>query len=163
MVQRSATILHGTVQETHTQWEGGRARLYTYVTVSVTEILKGGGPDRERVTFRQLGGRDGDQIVYVPGTPRFSAKQEVLLFLTGEDAGGYPQVMGIFQGAFRPISGPGGERRVDFLSPGAAASVLPEKTRGGNAVAESPLTGSFSDFLERIRALVREQAAGTPR
>ncbi len=164
MVRRSATIVHGTVQETRTAWEDGRARLYTYVTVSPLELLKGSSPAGRAVTFRQLGGRDGDRIVYVPGTPRFSPKQEVLLFLTGNDAAGYPQVMGIFQGALRPASGPGGLRRVEGISPGAAGSILPEKAEGLGHSAPAPvLGGSFGDFLERIRALVRDPAAGAAR
>src|SRR5437867_389716 len=127
MVHRSATIVHGTVLETHTEWEEGRARLYTYITVSASELLKGGARGARTITFRQLGGRDGDQIVYVPGTPRFAVKEEVLVFLTANDGGGSPQVMGIFQGAFRPIPGPGGERRVEGLSSGAVASLRPER------------------------------------
>jgi len=163
LVQRSTTIVHGTVQETHTAWEDGRARLYTYVTVSPLEIIKGSSPAGRAITFRQLGGRDGDRIVYVPGTPRFSPKQEVLLFLTGNDAAGYPQVMGIFQGAFRPAGGPAGLRRVEGISPGAAGSILPDKTGGPGQPAPAPvLGGSFGDFMERIRALAKDQADGPP-
>jgi hypothetical protein len=160
LVQRSTTIVHGTVQETHTAWEEGGARLYTYVTVSPLELLKGNSPAGRAITFRQLGGRDGDRIVYVAGTPRFSPKQEVLLFLTGNDGGGYPQVMGIFQGAFRAAGGPGA-RRVEAISPGAAGSLLLEKTAGPGQQPPAPmLGGSFGEFKERIRALVREQGAG---
>lgn len=162
MVQRSTTIVHGTVQEIHTGWEDGRARLYTYVTLSVAEFLKGGGPAQKAIVFRQLGGRDGDQIIYVPGSPRFAPKQEVLLFLTGDDAGGYPQVMGIFQGAFRPVSG--AERRVEGVAPGALASITPSRGGGaGPSPPTSPLEGSFNDFLQRIRDLVKEQGAGSGR
>ncbi len=164
LVQRTTTIVHGTVQETHTAWEDGRARLYTYVTVSPLEILKGNTPSGRTITFRQLGGRDGDRILYVPGTPHFSPKEEVLLFLTGNDAGGFPQVMGIFQGAFRPKAGPEGMRRVETVIPGAAASILPERGRGapGGTPAAAVLGDSFGDFMERIRSLVKEQAAGPP-
>ena len=164
LVQRSATIVHGTVQETHTAWEDGRARLYTYVTVSPREVLKGNSASGRTLTFRQLGGRDGDQIILVPGTPRFSPKQEVLLFLTGDDEAGYPQVMGISQGAFRPVGGPGGAMGVEALSPGAASLLLPEKVRGATGAAPAPVPATFfGGFMERIRSLVREQAGGSPR
>jgi hypothetical protein len=164
LVQRSTTILHGTVQETHTAWEDGRARLYTYVTVSPLELIKGNSAAGRTITFRQLGGRDGDRVVYVSGTPRFSPGQDVLLFLTGNDGAGYPQVMGIFQGAFRSVSGPGGIRRVDAISPGVAGTLLPEKAQGAGHPAPAPvLGGSFGDFMERVRALAREQAAGGER
>ena len=161
LVRRSATIVHGTVQETHTQWEDGGGRLYTYVTVSANEILKGENPGARSVTFRQFGGRDGDRMVYVAGTPRFAPKQEVLLFLTGNDAGGYPQVMGIFQGAFRPVGGPGGTRRVAGLSADTGRAILPDPPEGKGASPLSPVGGSFGNFLERIRGFVKEQAAGT--
>lgn len=162
LVQRSTTIVHGTVQETHVAWEGGHARLYTYVTVASRELLKGAPASGGSIIFRQLGGRDGDQIVYVPGTPRFSPKQEILVFLTGEDSGGYPQVMGIFQGAFRPALGPEGIRRVEGLTPATVGSLVPDKP-GVSGPAGPVLGGSFSDFMERVRTLVKQQGRGTPR
>jgi len=160
LVKRSATIVHGTVLETRTQSEAGGAQIYTYITVSGREFLKGGPPQGSSITFRQIGGQVGDQVVYVPGTPRFRDKQEVLLFLTGDDAGGYPQVMGIFQGALRPVSGPGGERRVEGLGPESNTSLLPERAQGAGGEKSPALGGSFTDFLQRIRDLVKAQAGG---
>lgn len=160
LVKRSPTIVHGTVLETRTQSEAGGGQIYTYVTVSGREFLKGGPPQGASITFRQIGGQVGDQVVYVPGTPRFSPKQEVLLFLTGEDAGGYPQVMGIFQGALRPVSGPGGEQRVEGLGPEGNTSLLPDPAQGAGSGKNPGLGGSFSDFLQRIRDLVKTQAGG---
>ncbi|PYQ12925.1 MAG: hypothetical protein DMH00_05355 [Acidobacteria bacterium] len=167
LVKRSTTIVHGTVQETKSQWEEGGGQIYTYVTVSSREFLKGGSPDGTSVTFRQVGGQVGDQVVYVPGTPRFHAKEEVLVFLTGKDKGGYPQVMGIFQGAYRPVPGASGERRVVGLTPDALTSILPEKARAQaqpeKALPAQPLGGSFTDFLQRIRDLVQEQGGASQR
>jgi hypothetical protein len=162
LVQRSTRIVHGTVQETHVAWEGGHARLYTYVTVVPREVLKGPSASAGVITFRQLGGRDGDQVIYVPGTPRFSPKQEILVFLTGEDSGGYPQVMGIFQGAFRPALGPEGIQRVEGLTPATAGSLVPDKP-GASGRAGPVLGGSFSDFMERVRTLVQQQGHGASR
>jgi hypothetical protein len=164
LVQRSATIVHGTVLETHSQWEQGGGQIYTYVTLAPKEVLKGAREGVTSVTFRQIGGQVGDRVVYVPGTPRFSAKQEVLVFLTGPDSAGFPQVMGIYQGAFRPGSTVAGQRRVDALSPDAVTSLLPEKPRfPGKSAPATPLEGSFGDFLQRIRDLAREQAKGPAR
>jgi hypothetical protein len=164
LVRRSPTIVHGVVRETHVAWEAGRARLYTYVTVEARELLKGGG-GAPVVVFRQLGGRDGDQVIYVPGTPRFAPKQEVLLFLTGEDAGGYPQIMGIFQGAFQPASDASGARRVEAISSSAAGTLLPGPSKRPERTprAATPLGAPFGDFLEEIRTLVREQSGGPSR
>jgi hypothetical protein len=157
LVQRSATIVHGTILATRCEAEAGGARIYTYITVSGSEFLKGGPAQGNTLVFRQIGGQVGDQVIYVPGTPRFTAKQEVLLFLTGDDAGGYPQVMGIFQGALHPVLGKGGERRVQPLGPEGGVSLLADSSVGGGP-GRSPLGGGFSDFLERIRGLVRAQA-----
>jgi len=162
LVRRSTTIVHGTVQETHVAWEDGHARLYTYVTVVPREVLKGASASGGTITFRQLGGRDGDQIVYVPGTPRFSPKQEILVFLTGEDSGGYQQVMGIFQGAFRPAIGPEGMRRVEGLTSATAGSLVPDKP-GVSGRAEPVVGGSFGDFMKRVRTLVKQQVHGPSR
>lgn len=161
LVKRSTTIVHGTVLETRTESEAGGAQIYTYITVSGREFLKGGPPQGASITFRQIGGQVGDQVVYVPGTPRFHQKQEVLLFLTGDDAGGYPQVMGIFQGALQPVSGPGGDRRVQGLGPEGNTSLLPEKAHEAVDEKAPVLGGSFNDFLQRIRDLVKKQAGGS--
>lgn len=163
LVQRSTTIVHGTVLETRTESEAGGAQIYTYITVSGSEFLKGNPHQGSSITFRQIGGQVGDQVVYVPGTPRFRPKQEVLLFLTGDDAGGYPQVMGIFQGALHPVSGPGGERRVAGLGPEGNTSLLPDKAQGSGIEKNPVLGGSFADFLQRIRDLVKGQAGGPGR
>jgi hypothetical protein len=164
LVSRSTSIVHGVVVETHSQWEEGGGEIYTYVTLSAQEVMKGSRPEATTVTFRQIGGQVGDRVVYVPGTPRFSAKQEVLVFLTGLDKGGYPQVMGIYQGAFRPGSNVAGQRRLDTMSPDAVTSLIPEKPAApGKGSAAAPFGGSFSDFLQRIRDLVKEQAKGSGR
>jgi hypothetical protein len=164
LVSRSTSIVHGVVLETHSQWEEGGGEIYTYVTLSAQEVMKGPRAEATTVTFRQIGGQVGDRVVYVPGTPRFSAKQEVLVFLTGLDKGGYPQVMGIYQGAFRPGSNVAGQRRLDTMSPDAVTSLIPEKPAApGKGSAAAPFGGSFSDFLQRIRDLVKEQAKGSGR
>ncbi len=159
MVKRSPRIVHGTVVEAHSQWEEGGTQIYTYVTLAPKEMLKGKSPAAGgTITFRQMGGRVGDRAVYVAGTPRFSAKQEVLVFLTGDDRGGYSQVMGIFQGAFRPTAGAG--RGVEGVSPEAIGSLLPEKGTLSSGAAASPAAGTFDQFLQRIRGLVRDQTEG---
>lgn len=159
MVKRSPRIVHGTVVETHSQWEEGGTQIYTYVTLAPKEMLKGKAPAAgETLTFRQMGGRVGDRVIYVAGTPRFSAKQEVLVFLTGDDRGGYSQVMGIFQGAFRPTAGAG--RGVEGVSPEAIGSLVPENETVSSDAGVSPAAGTFDQFLQRIRGLVRDQAEG---
>lgn len=164
MVRRSPRIVHGTVVETHSQWEEGGSLIYTYVTLAPKEMLKGKRQDGEAtVTFRQIGGVVGDKAVYVPGTPRFSPKQEVLVFLTGSDRGGYSQVMGIFQGAFRPGMVADGRRRVEGVSPDAIGSLAPEGETISSGAAESPASGTFDQFLQRVRKLVREQEEGPAR
>src|SRR5262249_38872864 len=89
LVRRSETIVHGVVESVRTEPEAGGARIYTYITLSGREFLKGGGAPGTQVTFRQLGGQVGDQVLYVAGTPRFHPKEEILVFLTGKDGGGF--------------------------------------------------------------------------
>lgn len=160
MVQRSPRIVHGTVVEAHSQWEEGGTQIYTYVTLAPKEMLKGKSPAGEKVTFRQIGGRVGDKAVYVPGTPRFAPKQEVIVFLTGADRGGYSQVMGIFQGAFRPVAGAGRGRGVEGVSPEAIGSLVPEAGTISSGATASPTAGTFDEFLQRVRGLVRAQTEG---
>ena len=159
MVKRSPRIVHGTVVEAHSQWDDGGTLIYTYVTLAPKEMLKGKASAEGTVTFRQLGGQVGDKASYVAGTPRFAAKQEVVVFLTGQDRGGYPQVMGIFQGAFRP-AGAGRWRGVEGVSPEAIGSLVPDAGTMSPGAAAPPTAGTFDQFLQRIRGLVRDQSEG---
>src|SRR6185312_15401393 len=59
--------------------EGGN--IYTYVEISVREGLAGPFGAGRTIVLKQLGGKVGDIVTTVPGSPRFKAGERALLFL----------------------------------------------------------------------------------
>jgi hypothetical protein len=55
-------------------------RIYTYVTYRPIEILKG-NPDTLPYTIRMMGGRVGDERLFVSDIPEFEVGKKYLLFL----------------------------------------------------------------------------------
>src|SRR5688500_6079730 len=88
---KSAKVAVASVVSTESRWEGGE--IYTYITLQVSDGVKGARKG-ETVQLRQLGGQVGDIASIVPGMPSFKNSEEVLVFLTAPDKGGYRWVMG---------------------------------------------------------------------
>jgi hypothetical protein len=62
---------------TQSRWENGQ--IWTVTSFDVLETMKGTLPDR--ITVRLPGGRVGHLTAIVDGTPKFSAADEVVVFL----------------------------------------------------------------------------------
>ena len=73
----SPVIVRGDVYSVDSAWEDGT--IYTYVTVDVAEVFRGGAP--ERITIKQLGGVVGDTGLAISGQAEFVPGEDVLLFL----------------------------------------------------------------------------------
>lgn len=110
MSERAETIFVGRVTGTRADWNGERTRIYTYVTLEVDRYLKGGSGSKV-ATVRLLGGRVGPYLAMVPGTPRFDAGEEVLLFCAGS-GGRIPTVVGLSLGKFTIATDASGEKVV---------------------------------------------------
>jgi len=78
-----------------------RSRLvFTYNTFELSEVIKGRSPGQIFV-LRLVGGAVGTRIVQVEGMPRFTASEEVILFLGPDNEDGYPTVYGLSEGVYR--------------------------------------------------------------
>lgn len=86
--------------ETKLSDQNGKQVPYTFVTVSITEVLKG-SLKGDTYTFKTAGGQyPGKKLVYAIGDmPSFKEGQEVFLFLK-DDPTLYSPVVGFFQGRF---------------------------------------------------------------
>lgn len=71
--------------------------IYTYVTIQPTENFKGWTAG-EPLVVKQLGGVMEERGVYVPGQPRFSVGEDVLLFLKARGRDATLFTMGLWQG-----------------------------------------------------------------
>lgn len=118
LVLGSDDIVVGQVESIRPRWNAAHTKIFTDVSVRVTQTLKGGAG--ERLTLTQLGGEVDGVRYTVPGCPAFVAGEEALLFVW-RDARGQAQVNGLAQGKFDIRRDPAtGEATVQRSVPGLA-------------------------------------------
>ena len=98
LVASSTAVVHGRVSEVRGQWTADRRGIESLVSVDVLDYFK--GDLGARVTVRVPGGRAAGFVNIIPGAPRFSEGDAVVLFLkaTGPSI---PVVTGTTQGVYR--------------------------------------------------------------
>jgi hypothetical protein len=148
MSLQSELILTGRCVDTSTTWvEDGRI-LVTLATISVDEVIKGG--QISTVTVVLPGGVDLNRDVPVAmtyaGAPRIANKDEVFLFLNGEEmvSNGY-SILGLSQGKFSIVEDENGQK---LVSP----DPIQAKVQSGSGLVRGnrPLV-SLSDFKEKVK------------
>lgn len=151
LVATAPVIVHGQVVDVRAEWVDGRRSVETFVTLAVSEYLKGNLG--ERMTFRVPGGQLGRYRTIFVGAPEFHEGDEVVLFLK-HSAPSYPYIVGLSQGAFRVVPEPGTGRRV-VTTPivmGKGSGDAERIVRGD--VTRKPLP------IDSFRAAVRQALAG---
>ncbi|MFG0316869.1 MAG: hypothetical protein ACF8XB_06325, partial [Planctomycetota bacterium JB042] len=154
---------------------------HTFVTYSISRLVKGSSSAGERLTLRFRGGPDGrGRVLTVPGTPRFHVGDRDVLFVARNGASICPLV-GFEQGRLRRVRGgvvdalgydlwfsprgemSRGERRVDVRREGAPPVVTPRggaSARADERPRSSPPAGALAPdedgLITLLRALVRE-------
>jgi hypothetical protein len=73
-------IIIGKVQEMNSEWNDQKTRIYTRVTLSVDECMKG-DPSVQSIELRQPGGEIGEIGEFYSHTAKFAEEEEVLLFV----------------------------------------------------------------------------------
>ena len=127
-----------------------RGRIFTQVSVSPEELLKG-GPAAGTITVRVPGGEVGGQRRVIHGAPSFQVGEEVLLFLS-RGADGRLHTLYLAMGKFSVVADPstGGKWAVrDF----GRALVLTPTGRRLPSRDQRPL----QQLLEEIRGTVQQQ------
>jgi hypothetical protein len=79
LTQLSSDVVLGTVTRVESQHSPDRSQIFTYVTLAATQRLKGGGGGE--LTFVLWGGRVGDDVLRVNGSPGFRPGEQVVVFL----------------------------------------------------------------------------------
>ena len=148
----SSDVLIGRIQDTHAHWNASHTKIFTEVTVQVTDALKGAGAPTLTVT--QLGGSVGNLNYEVEGGPVFTPGEDALLFLW-RDARGVAQVNGLAQGKFDITrDARTGQRLVQRREPGLAVTEAKRLSLApaGRVVPPIPL----DDMIREIRATLAE-------
>ncbi|HLM02567.1 MAG TPA: DUF4214 domain-containing protein [Pyrinomonadaceae bacterium] len=148
LILTSRVIVTGDVQAIQAAWDGQRRNIYTYVTVKVSEVLKG-QIRNETIVIKQAGGRVGDDEIIIDGAPKYKAGQSVLLFLNTLPDGALT-VAHLFQGKYEIIeNAETGLRIAQRTIDSDNVHILPGQ---GEQVTNS---AELSAFIEKIRATLR--------
>lgn len=144
---KSATIAVARVEDSSSRWDDGGKEIYTYITLRVTDPVKG-AKRHDTITVRQIGGQVGSIASIVPGTPAFRAGEEVVVFLTAKDRSGHPWVLGLQQGKYSVVSDGRGGKRVSNELDGLTLVSPDGAAREGKPASGQPL----ELFLEAVRS-----------
>ena len=97
-------VVVGEVNQVASNWNADGTRVYTEVTVTSSEVLK--GKIAASFTIKTIGGVVDGQKAALAGAPRFQEGERVLLFLEPrEDGTGY-LTLGLYQGKFQVFKDP---------------------------------------------------------
>ena len=143
LVARSDVIVVGTVEarESHRAGDGG---VVTRTTIRVDEHLKGTA-GASHVTVVEPGGRIGDQLVHVFGTPSYQLSERVLVFARRQPTGRL-RTTGMALGKYRLVRAPGGSLLAARAGPAAKLRAL----------------GSFAPQIPALAGHVAEHRARLP-
>jgi hypothetical protein len=119
------------------------SRIYTYISLSVEDPLKGDA--RRSLVVRQVGGSAGGRTTWIAGMPQFKSGDSVIVFLRNRGDGTF-DITGLNQGKY------------DIVNGYAVANV-------SGVTLLDPTSGALSDagFVDRVRletlkAKIRELA-----
>lgn len=161
LIESSRVIVIGEVASTSCQWDDAHQRIYTYVKLNVSEILKG-NIQGQQIVLKQLGGEvDGTEMV-VDGAPGFANGEKVLLFLNSARDGTL-RVAHLFQGKYEILNNGTVKRGVNeavvsLQSAGAeytdSAELNSFKDKIRRTIAEHPVEVAHYEQLQSCLAIV---------
>jgi hypothetical protein len=138
LVALSERVVHGRVIAQRTTRGGPQGqRIYTVTTLQIVEDLT--GIDGATVEVWELGGRVGDEFLYVGGAVQFAPGEEVLVFLERGPLGLRTVAMGFSK--FEVLPEVNGERRL--------RRNLRDTVVVGGAVAREPFLSEFRTLAVR--------------
>ena len=122
--------------------------IYSLTGVEVDRCIAGDCP--ESVELRHRGGTVGDLTLYIPGMPRFTPGQEVILFLEPdyEKVPGYHSVLGMVQGFFVVVTEPVTGTKLAVQQLGGVTIAAPDENGSIAPVAGVSAVIGVADVLE---------------
>ena len=146
LTKKSNQIVMAKVQDQSSRQDPVSKEIYTYITLSVLESVKGAQGEKF-ITIRQLGGSVGHIISAVPGMPTFKTGEDVVVFLSVKDQAGYPWVMGLQQGKYSIATDENGLKTVRNELDGIR-TLSPDGSVSENKVSSELPLGAFLDGIK---------------
>lgn len=100
LLERSNTVVTGRVVSVEPRMHPEHQFIYTYVTLEVSEVLKGSATLGQKIVLEELGGEVDRWVHHVDAVPVYEPGEEVLSFLEDREGGIY-RTYGFIQGKFR--------------------------------------------------------------
>ena len=147
LTKKSNAIVMAKVEDQSSRQDPSNKEIYTYITVSVLQSVKGAQGEKT-ITIRQLGGTMGNLISVVPGMPSFKNGEEVVLFLSAKDGAGYPWVMGLQQGKYSIVTDENGLKHVRNELDGLRMLSPNGSVNESNKVSSDQPLGAFLDGIK---------------
>jgi hypothetical protein len=104
MTQQASVIVVGKITKLKSSWNKNHQQIFTKITLSVDEVLKGNLKKR-RLTVTQFGGVVDDVEAWIDGNAQFTEGEKVLLFLDRQENGRLG-VLHLYQGKFSIFTDP---------------------------------------------------------
>ncbi len=98
LAQQASDIVIGRITKMKSAWDKNHQQIFTKITLSVDEVLKG-NISKRRLTVTQMGGVVGDVQSWVDGNAEFTVGEKVLLFLSRTQNNSL-RVLHLYQGKF---------------------------------------------------------------
>jgi hypothetical protein len=98
LTRQADIIVLGKCESIYSEWGPERKDIFTYVTITPEQCLKG-NECPQKLLIRQLGGRVDNIGLNVPGTPQFHLNEKVLVFLQMTSSS-YYHLIGLSQGKY---------------------------------------------------------------
>jgi len=133
MVKKAQTIVHGRVRSSVAHWSADGRLIVTTYTLDVKETIK--GRTGRSIDLTVVGGKVGNQGLFVSGMPSFDTGEEAVVFI--ENSGNYSTVVGLSQGKFAV--------RNDEVSNNVSNLSFADGREG------TPLKMRLNDFKQQIR------------
>ncbi len=166
MIRTADRIFRGQVLRVEAEQVPGRP-LALVTHVRVEERLKGDPADVVVIRQRARKGPRGRVVPLAEGFPQFRADERVLVFLSGENDGGFSMPVGFGQGVFRLQTGKADPSRWmavnGFGNEGLFRNVSKTQTRevAQRVATKAEWRASPTLMLGALLELIRAQAGGT--
>jgi hypothetical protein len=159
MSDQSSAIVHGKVVASRMEWNSTHTSIVTIYTVKASRYLKGGLGDTFELT--ELGGQVGNLSMNADGVPRFTAGEEVVLFVWTDGIYHLNQAIGFEQGVFRVrTEAASGMKYVNRNVPLVPAGRLVSSERATGYQQSRELSSFLGQVSASVSRVAQERKAG---
>ncbi|HKY31504.1 MAG TPA: hypothetical protein VJV23_03125 [Candidatus Polarisedimenticolia bacterium] len=157
LVRGADRVVHARAAGTRVYWDPSGTQIYTDTRFEVVEEAKGRGP--RTLTLTTLGGRMGEVVMSVEGTPAFEQGSEAVLF-TAAAPDGRRHLVGFSQGVMRVIEDSRTGDRFAVSETPAGVTVMERTGTGLAPVRPRRQRASLPQLLDEIRRIAQGEPAG---